>query len=359
MVIQVPIRLVDGEGIWESDKLAGCRDEFVPHYALLLPLALANGSFECNPVDITRRVYGKVMPSITRDQVELILAEFQRAKLLFTWRTPDEKLWGYWTGIERRLPAQSHVRRGNYGIGAPVPVGPLAEFLGREVEDLRWQLGMTAAVVDRQGVSARAGEGPNDDRTISGKDEVRNRSREGKEAETGASAPVSSSAPTAPPLKLEQKGKKIEEQSLFFSKQEKARSAEPERVEPKRERVSANYSLFEVAYRAACGRLPGGNPAKRKRYTVLCAEFGEKAVLDAVVSWASQRGGPAKLAKNDFAAWDFLDEKAGECRAEILGGRGKSGGDGFKEKMKKHRQRDEKTERLLNKQISEVDSLIP
>ena len=55
--VRMPIRLVDGEKAWEADKLAACREEFVPHYFMLLPLAMANGSFEYNLRDITRRVY--------------------------------------------------------------------------------------------------------------------------------------------------------------------------------------------------------------------------------------------------------------------------------------------------------------
>ena len=154
----MPIRLVDGEAAWEADKLAACREEFVPHYYMLLPLALANGSFQYNVPDITRRVYGKTMPAMTRDQVEALLLQFQRAKLLFTWRTADGKLWGYWTKIERRLPPVSQVRRNDYRLGAPVPIEGLAEFLGKTVEEVRADLNGTAALLSQRDQVRRSGD---------------------------------------------------------------------------------------------------------------------------------------------------------------------------------------------------------
>ena len=110
------------------------------------------------------------------------------------------------------------------------------------------------------------------------------------------------------------------------------------------EHEAGGYGLFEEKYRAAAGRLPGGNPAKRARYAALRAEFGEKAVLEAVVSWAGQRGGPGKLAKNEFAAWDFLN---GQGRSELLGSGGEVPGKSFEERMRRHREMDAETKKLV------------
>jgi hypothetical protein len=45
----MPKRVIDGEGLWHSDKLALVEPpSFRAEYACLLPLALANGVFEAN-----------------------------------------------------------------------------------------------------------------------------------------------------------------------------------------------------------------------------------------------------------------------------------------------------------------------
>jgi hypothetical protein len=340
----MPTRLIDGEAGWESDKLAACPQEFVPHYFMLLPLALANGSFQCNARDIARRVYGKTMPSMTQAQVEAILGHFMRAKLLFTWRTPDRKLWGYWTKIEGRLPPASFVRRGEYGMGAPVPIPELAAFLERPVADVRAELEGTAAMLspgDRVGRT----------KVLPRRDKVRFRLGLGWQgsAAGGVLPAVSSSSPTAPPPKP--RGEAEKEKKRKSEAAEKGPSAESGSFEAP-EAVAGVYAAFEVKYREVTGRLPGGNPAKRERYEALCAEFGEQAVLKAVASWAVQRGGPAKLAKNDFAAWDFLND--GQARSEILGSRRQSAGaPSLDERLQKHRQADARTRDLLQRKPEE------
>jgi hypothetical protein len=346
----MPTRLVDGDAIAGSDKLEELasrgRIDCVSHYEKLLGLALANGSFEYHVPDITRR-FAKILPCMTTDQWSSILVELERVKMLFTWRTVDGKLWGYWTKIERRLPPMGEVKRGEWRIGAPVPVVPLAEFLGRPVEEVRAELEGTAATIGPRD-RVRRGQLARSTGVLPRREEVRFRLGKGLERERGAAegaAALSSSSPTAPPPKALPREKK--EQEVFFSKKkEEAESPKPGRKESEEHGDSGagDYAIFEVKYREMAGRLPGGNPAKRKKYLALCAEFGEEAVLKAVESWAGQRGGPAKLAKNDFAAWDFLNE--GQARSEILGsGREKS--DSFENRLARHRQRNEQTERLL------------
>ena len=128
----MPKRIVDGDALWRSKKLGQVEPAaFRAEYANLIPLALANGTFEADPRLVWATVYAYNRPDITHADVEAVLAEFRRAKMLFTWRDPsDGKEWGYWVGIERpgRLPGKS--RHGtNERVGAAVPEDELRKFL--------------------------------------------------------------------------------------------------------------------------------------------------------------------------------------------------------------------------------------
>jgi hypothetical protein len=129
----MPKRIVDGEGLWRSDKLAEITPAcFKAEYANMLPLALANGSFEANPRRILSMVYSYNRPEITLEQVEQILAEFERVKLLFRWTDAvTNKQWGYFVGIEKpgRLPAPSRLRQGHEILGPQPPKELLKNFL--------------------------------------------------------------------------------------------------------------------------------------------------------------------------------------------------------------------------------------
>ena len=54
-------------------------------FANLVPLARANGSFECNVRLVYTQVYAYNRPEVTIEMVEQILAELERVKLLFRW----------------------------------------------------------------------------------------------------------------------------------------------------------------------------------------------------------------------------------------------------------------------------------
>src|SRR4051812_37229114 len=105
----MPKRIVDGDALWRSDKL-GCVEPawMRAELANLIPLALANGSFECNPRLVWSRVYVCNRPEITLEQVEQLLSELERAGILIRWNQGN-KTWGYWVGIDKpgRLPATS------------------------------------------------------------------------------------------------------------------------------------------------------------------------------------------------------------------------------------------------------------
>jgi hypothetical protein len=125
----VPKRVVDGEALWLSNKLRQVPEQFRAEYANLLPLALANGTFECDARKIWARVYIYNRPGVTLQDVEAILESFERAKMLFRWRTEDGAIWGYWIGIDKpgRLPSGTDWKHA--AKGATVPPESLQSFL--------------------------------------------------------------------------------------------------------------------------------------------------------------------------------------------------------------------------------------
>lgn len=133
----MPKRMVDGDRIWTSDKLRSVEpEEWRFHYTNLLPLALANGSFECTPGRVLRDVYFYLRPSVCLEDVENILREYERVRLLFRWRDEHGKVWGFWVGItsEGLLPAKAHVDRGDYKKGKEPPADLLQKFIDGEIE---------------------------------------------------------------------------------------------------------------------------------------------------------------------------------------------------------------------------------
>ncbi len=128
----MPKRVIHGEGVWRSDKLARVQPLWArAEYVNLIPLALANGVFECNARRVWSEVYSYNRPDITVQDVEtVILPALVRVGLLFCWKDEDGKGWGYWPGIEKpgRLPGKS--RRGrNEAVGPEPPAEELRKFL--------------------------------------------------------------------------------------------------------------------------------------------------------------------------------------------------------------------------------------
>lgn len=112
--------MIDGDALWRSDKLAQVQPpEFRAEYANLIPLALADGTFECNPRRVWADVYSYNRPDIDVHLVEKILNEFESVGLL-TRIEKNGKIWGYWNGIESRLPSESTRDRYKNGVGEVV-----------------------------------------------------------------------------------------------------------------------------------------------------------------------------------------------------------------------------------------------
>jgi hypothetical protein len=132
----VPKRVLDGDGLWRSDKLAQVEPvSFRAEYANLVPLALANGSFEAGPRRIWASVYSYNRPDVTLEMVEAILSEFERVKLLFRWTDQRSgKKWGYWVGIDKlgRLPSPSRLKKRHEALGEEPPAQALQAFLNED-----------------------------------------------------------------------------------------------------------------------------------------------------------------------------------------------------------------------------------
>jgi hypothetical protein len=127
----MPKRILDGEGIWRSDKIGSVQPVRArAEYANLLPLALANGSFECSALRVWSIVYSYNRPDVSVDDVQVFLDAFENAGLLFRWTEPDGKNWAYFVGIEKpgRLPGKSRKGR-NEKVGAEPPQDKLRKFL--------------------------------------------------------------------------------------------------------------------------------------------------------------------------------------------------------------------------------------
>jgi len=165
----MPKRVVDGESLWGSRKLLQVQPPWIKaEFANLIPLALANGTFECDSRLVWRNVYAYNRPEITPENVEGILAEFERVKLLFRWTDETGKQWGYWVGIEKpgRLPSAARLRERHEKEGAPVPKEQLAGFLGQPIGNQRDSIGKPEGSL---GFGSGSGSGSGSDKTSSSK----------------------------------------------------------------------------------------------------------------------------------------------------------------------------------------------
>ena len=115
-------RLVDGPAIYHSDKLKKVPKEYRAEFANLIPLAEANGAFECNPELVWSIVYAYNRNDITPDIVSDILDAFEKADMLVRYEANGKK-YGYWVGIDKpgRLPAPSVLKKYNLASLPPLP----------------------------------------------------------------------------------------------------------------------------------------------------------------------------------------------------------------------------------------------
>jgi hypothetical protein len=131
----MPKRVVDGDAIATSEKLTKVDPpKYRAEFSLLLTLALANGVFEADPRKVWAKLYAFNRPDLTPEMTAEMLDQYEKAKMLFRWKAEDEKLWGYWVGIEKRgrLPGESRWGS-NEKMGPLVPKDKLAEFVGHSL----------------------------------------------------------------------------------------------------------------------------------------------------------------------------------------------------------------------------------
>ena len=125
----MPKRVVDGEAIATSFKIRRIQEEWRIHYPYLLTLALANGTFECDPEVIWAKRYAIFMPSMTKEHVAEMIRAFEGADLLRTWRDKEGRLCGWWVGINKpgRLPPKSRLKRHEEALGPELPRAVLSQ----------------------------------------------------------------------------------------------------------------------------------------------------------------------------------------------------------------------------------------
>ena len=104
----MPKRIVDGEGVWGSDKILQLKEEYRPEYANLVPLAEANGVFEADAYKVWSRVYSYNRRDKDVVWVSGLLEDLVRVGLLLLWENKG-KVWGFWEGNQKagRLPSPS------------------------------------------------------------------------------------------------------------------------------------------------------------------------------------------------------------------------------------------------------------
>jgi hypothetical protein len=109
----MPKRMIEGEGIWLSDKIAKLPEKFRAEYANILPLALADGIFECEPRRVWCTVYAYNRPEITVEYVTEMLNLMEDVGLIVRAEHEGHK-WAFFIGIDKpgRLPEPS--KRGRY-----------------------------------------------------------------------------------------------------------------------------------------------------------------------------------------------------------------------------------------------------
>lgn len=112
----MPRRILNGEKLWNSSKLAQLPDHYAIVYAYLYPLALADGTFEADPEEVFVRAFARRKTWKVED-VEKILAAFERVGVLERRTAPDGKVWGKWTASEKELPTENRIDALNLAIG--------------------------------------------------------------------------------------------------------------------------------------------------------------------------------------------------------------------------------------------------
>jgi hypothetical protein len=76
-----------------------------------MPLAFVDGTFEADARSIWSRAYAYGRPDWDADKVAKLLDEFERVGLLQRTKDEDGRVWGFWVGSDKFLPAPAHRER--------------------------------------------------------------------------------------------------------------------------------------------------------------------------------------------------------------------------------------------------------
>lgn len=128
----MPSRVIDGDKMHQSDKIAALPGWAQPEYAWIYPLADANGVFELTNL---RAVHARAYAIRSRFSfakfTKLIQLFNKSVGLLFIWEA-NGKRYGYWTGAERRGRLPSLSTRARYNpIGILPPADQLRAYYKR------------------------------------------------------------------------------------------------------------------------------------------------------------------------------------------------------------------------------------
>lgn len=111
-------RMFNGDRAWHSTKIRQLPERYRAEYAWLYSIALADGTFECDPQTVFSLVYSDARGgSWSVQKVEKLLEALREAGLLLVAKDPQGKDWGYWVGCESELPSESE--RYKYKTGKP------------------------------------------------------------------------------------------------------------------------------------------------------------------------------------------------------------------------------------------------
>jgi hypothetical protein len=127
----MPSRVIDGDKMHQSDKIAALPGWAQPEYPWMYPLADANGVVELtNLRAVHARAYA-IRHKFPFSKFKKLISLFEKVGLLFVWEE-NGKRYGYWTGAERRGRLPSLSTRERYKpIGIHPPVDQLRTFYKR------------------------------------------------------------------------------------------------------------------------------------------------------------------------------------------------------------------------------------
>jgi len=134
----MPARMINGEAMWSSEKIAACATEMPAtsgvYYPWLYPLADANGVFEMTSIRVIHGLIATQLPFLTVENLLKILEDFHRNGLLFVWEK-NGKRYGFWTNSDQpgRLPKPSD-RHKYKNVQISIPTEKLKKYLSLIIE---------------------------------------------------------------------------------------------------------------------------------------------------------------------------------------------------------------------------------